>query len=164
MPLTIQEPSVTHNTFAIERSYPVAPDRAFAAFADPDKKRRWFAEGGGHQIAEFAMDFRLGGNERYRSRIASGPVQGCMLTNVGTYLDIVPDRRIVIASRMALDDRHISASLVTFELLPVEKGTRLIFTHQAAFFEGADGPEMRQGGWRQLLERLGAELGQSAEA
>ncbi len=163
MPLTIPERSVTHHTFVLERNYPAAPDRVFAAFADPEKKRRWFADGGGDQMAEFAMDFRVGGKERHRSRIASGPVQGSILTNVGTYLDIATARRIVIASRMALDDRPISASLATFELLPGEKGTRLIFTHQAAFFEGAVGPEMRQGGWRQLLERLGAELGQSAE-
>jgi hypothetical protein len=26
---------------------------------------------------------------------------------------------------------------------------------QAAFFEGADGPEMRKAGWSQLLDRLG---------
>ena len=42
----MSEPSVTHATFVIERSYPKAPGRVFAAFADPDKKRRWFAEGG----------------------------------------------------------------------------------------------------------------------
>ena len=158
MSLTIEERSVTHNTFVIERSYSASPDRVFTAFADPDKKRRWFAEESENQFEEFAMDFRPGGKEHYSSRIAAGPVAGRMLTNEGTYLDIVPDRRIVIASIMALDDRHISASLATFELLPSGTGTRLIFTHQAAFFEGADGPKMREGGWRQLLERLGAAL------
>jgi uncharacterized protein YndB with AHSA1/START domain len=158
MSLTIEQRSVTHNTFVIERSYPSAPDRVFAAFADPEKKRRWFAEPAERQMGEFAMDFRPGGEEHYRFPIATGPVAGCMLTNDGTYLDIVPDRRIVIASRMALDDRHISASLATFELLPSGTGTRLIFTHQAAFFEGADGPEMREGGWRQLLDQLAAAL------
>ncbi len=158
MSLTIEERSVTHNTFVIERNYSAAPDNVFAAFADPAKKRRWYAEGGEHQLGEFAMDFRVGGKEHYRSRIVSGPVQGSMLTNDGTYLDIVPNRRIVVASTMALDDRRISASLATFELLPTGTSTRLIFTHQAAFLEGADGPQMREGGWRQLLERLAAAL------
>jgi hypothetical protein len=32
-----------------------------------------------------------------------------------------------------------------------------VFTHQAAFFEGADGPQMREAGWHQLLARLGGE-------
>jgi hypothetical protein len=43
-------------------------------------------------------------------------------------------------------------------VLLTEKGTDLIFTHQAVFFEGADGPEMREGGWRRLLEKPDAEL------
>jgi len=55
---------------------------------------------------------------------------------------------------MTFAERRISASLVTIELLPAEKGTLLICTHQGAFFEGADGPEMRQDGWRKLLDRL----------
>ena len=37
-------------------------------------------------------------------------------------------------------------------------GTRLRFTHQAAFFEGADGPDVRRAGWQQLLDRLQASL------
>jgi hypothetical protein len=44
------------------------------------------------------------------------------------------------------------------ELLPADRGTDLIFTEQAAFFEGADGPQMRQEGWAKLLESLAREL------
>ena len=35
---------VTHATFTIRRAYPAAPERVFAAFSDPAKKRRCFAE------------------------------------------------------------------------------------------------------------------------
>ena len=59
---------------------------------------------------------------------------------------------------MALGEKRISASLVTIELVPTEKGTDLICTHQGAFFEGADGPKMREAGWRTLLDKLTAEL------
>jgi uncharacterized protein YndB with AHSA1/START domain len=55
---------------------------------------------------------------------------------------------------MDLADRRISATLVTFEFLPTDKGTDLICTHQGTFFEGADGPEMRQQGWQTLFDRL----------
>jgi hypothetical protein len=59
---------------------------------------------------------------------------------------------------MNIEDRCISASLATFELLPTKTGTNLIFTHQAAFFEGADGPEMPKAGWEGILASLAKEL------
>jgi len=138
-----------------------AQDQAgvFAAFSDPAKKRRWFAEGERHDIEEFEMDFRVGGVERLRYRFKEGtPFQGVASTNEGSYLDIVPNRCVVTASTMALGSKRISASLVTFEFLPTEKGTDLICTHQGAFFEGSDGPQMREAGWRKLLDQLATEL------
>ena len=155
----MQEQSVIHSTFVIERSYPKPPERVFAAFADAAQRRRWFAEGENHDIEDFEMDFREGGTERLRYRFKEGtPLPGVAITNQGTYHDIVTDRRIVTASTMTLGDRHISASLVTIELLPTGGGTDLICTHQGAFFEGSDGPQMREGGWRKLFDRLNAEM------
>ncbi len=135
----------------------------FSAFADAAKKRRWCAESKNHDVEEFEMDFRAGGAERARYRFREGtPFPGVALTNEGNYLDIVPNRRLVTASTMSLGDRRISASLVTIELLATDKGTDLICTHQGAFFEGSDGPEMREAGWRSLLEHLGHELSAAA--
>jgi hypothetical protein len=59
---------------------------------------------------------------------------------------------------MSREDRRISVSLATFEFLGTGLATDLIFTHQAAFFEGSDGPEMREWGWRELFEQLATEL------
>jgi len=154
----MKERSVSHATFEIERSYPVPPQRVFAAFADPVKKRRWFREENASETLEFEMDFRVGGRERSRFRIKGGPVHGVICTNETTYQDIVPDSRIVLAYTMALGDKRFSASLATFEMLPSEAGTRFIFTEQGAYFEGADTPEGRKNGWRLLLERLATEL------
>jgi len=149
----MEQQSVIHNTFVIERNYPVPPERVFGAFADPVKKRRWFVDGGGNQVEHYEMDFRVGGKEHARFG-HSGPVKGMAFTNDASFQDIVPNRRIVLASKMAVGDKCISASLLTVEFLPSETGTDLILTHQGAFFEGADGPEMRAVGWRKLLERL----------
>lgn len=155
----MEEQSVIHNTFVIERSYPKPPERVFAAFADATKKRRWYGEGEHHELEEFEMDFRAGGAERVRSRFKEGtPFPGVELMHEGSYQDIVLNRRIVIASAMSFGGRCVSASLVTFEFLPTDKGTDLICTHQGAFFEGADGPQIREGGWRTLLEKLAKEL------
>ncbi len=151
--------SVTHSTFVIERSYPATPERVFDAFADPAKKRRWFIEGDSHEVEEFQMDFRVGGMERARYRFKEGtPLKGIVLTSESSYQDIVPNRRIVIAYTMALAGKRMSSSLATVEFLPAEKGTALVFTHQGAYFEGADGPEMREAGWKKLFERLTMEL------
>jgi uncharacterized protein YndB with AHSA1/START domain len=153
------EQSVLHNTFVIERSYPKSPEVVFSAFADAAKKRRWFAEGHSHNVEEFAMDFRVGGVERARYRFnQQTPFPGVPLSNEGIYQDIVPNQRIVNASTMSMGDKRISSSLVTIELLPTDKGTDLICTHQGAFFEGSDGPQMREAGWRKLLDQLATEL------
>jgi uncharacterized protein YndB with AHSA1/START domain len=151
--------STIHNTFVVERAYPVAPDRVFAALADPVKKRRWFGEGPMHDVEEFAMDFRVGGAERLRYRFKNGtPFPGVVVDNDGIIHDIVTNERIVTASAMVLGGKRISVTLVTIELSPTAEGTTLICTHQGTFFEGADGPQIREMGWRALFEKLAAEL------
>ncbi len=157
---TMEEQAVIHNTFVVERAYPLPPERVFAAFSDPATKRRWYAEGEGHKIQTYDMDFRVGGNEYYASSFNEGtPLAGLTLRSENMYRDIVPNRRIIFTSTMAVEERCFSISLGTVELLPSEKGTDLILTFQSAFLEGADGPEMREAGWHKLLEKMGRELG-----
>jgi uncharacterized protein YndB with AHSA1/START domain len=155
----MEEQTVIHSAFVIERSYPNPPESVFAAFADAVKKRRWFAEGHNQEVEEFTMDFRVGGSERAQYRFKPGtPFEGVVLTNEGRYHDIVPNRRLVTASTMSLGEQRISASLVTVEFLPTEEGTDLICIHQGAFFEGADGPQLREAGWQKLFDQLTKEL------
>jgi len=148
-----------HGNFTIERSYRTAPARVFAAFADPAKKKSWFAVSDTHEIQAFESDFRVGGVERLHYRFGdNSPFPGDILSNEGYHHDIVPDRRIVTSSHMAIAGRPISVALVTVELTSNDGGTDVTLTFQGGFFEGSDGPEMRRGGWEKLLDRLGQAL------
>jgi uncharacterized protein YndB with AHSA1/START domain len=152
--------TVSHSTFIIERAFPAPPAQVFRALADPSRKRRWFAEGEGFALDSFEMDFRVGGFERSRFRFKAGaPLpDGTACANDSVYLDIVTDERVVLAYTMTVGGNRISASQSTFELLAEGKGTRLVFTEQAAFFPGADGPQVREAGWRSLIDQLALEL------
>jgi uncharacterized protein YndB with AHSA1/START domain len=160
------EAPVVHSTFTIERNYPASTARVFGAFANQATKRRWFAEGKSFAVKEFTMDFRVGGRESTRFLFQGGPEgappKGTEFRNDTTYHDIVPDRRIVFAYTMTIGDRRISASLATIELRSTGDATLLVFTEQGAFFEGADGPHLREGGWRDLLSKLDEELSRSS--
>ena len=153
-----QAAAIVHSTFTIERTYPAAPARVFAAFSDPATKRRWFAEGEGWEIQEFIVDFRVGGSERSRFTFRGG----VDMRNDTTYLDIIPEQRIVLAYSMTMGDKRISASLATVALVPAGPGTRLVFTEQGAYFDDADGPKNREQGWGVLLGQLAEELRKSA--
>jgi uncharacterized protein YndB with AHSA1/START domain len=160
----MQEPSIIHNTFVLERSFPKLPKTVFAAFSDAGKKRRWFAEREGHELQQFELDFRVGGTERLTYRLGAGtPVSGMIITNEGRYQDIVPEQRIVTAATMDLGEKRILISLVTFEFLRTDAGTDLILTHQGTYLNGVNGltPQMLEAGWRGLLDSLQTELTRS---
>lgn len=157
--MTTTEPTTIHSTFVIERSYPQPPDRVYAAFAQPARKRRWYAEGD-HEIQEFEMDFRVGGTERFRYRFKEGhPLAGQEIANESGYQDIAPEKRIVITQKMSLNGKPLQIMLATIEFLLSDKGTEVIFTHQGTFIDWPSGPEMIEAGWRGLLEQLAKELG-----
>jgi uncharacterized protein YndB with AHSA1/START domain len=156
--MTAAEPTTIHDTFVVERNYPQSPERVFGAFAQLERKRRWYAEGG-HEIKEFAMDFRIGGSERFHYRFKEGhPIAGSEIVNESGYYDIVPNQRIVVTSKMSLNGKPISVTLVTLEFLPSGTGTDLLLTNQGTYVDWPEGAKMLEHGWTGLFERLGKEL------
>ena len=157
----MEQSKVIHSTFIVERSFTKSPETVFAAFADPAKARRWYAESEGHQLEEFASDFRVGGIQTLRYKLGPGtPVAGMTINNQARYQEIQPNHRIVMATTMDLEETRILETLVTVELVANGSGTDLTLTNQGAFFQTGLSPQMLEAGWRGLLETLARELGQ----
>ncbi|MBD1547926.1 SRPBCC family protein [Roseibium aggregatum] len=146
------ERGVVHAMFTLERTYRASRRLLFEAFADFDKKRKWF--GGPDGTSAASMDFRIGGREHSHGVVEFHDHSHSYRFD-SIYLDIVEDERIIYAYDMDADGRHVSASLTTIELFDVPGGTRLKFTEQGAFLDGYDGPQMREDGTRDLLDALG---------
>ena len=153
-------PSAEHATFAVERRFDATPAEVFAAWSQPAVKQRWFGDADGWEDVEHKLDFRFGGREYSTGRQPGGPLH----VNDTVFLNIVADRRIVFAYTMRLDEKPISASLATMEVRPDGKGARLIYTEQAAFFDGGDNVGQRESGWNWLLGQLEKVLGENSTA
>lgn len=155
------DPKVLHATCVVERSFAKPPKAVFRALGDPDKVRQWMGSGRHSELIEFQCDFGDGGKQLLKYRMGpETPIANAVITNEGRFQYIVTNERIVTASTMKMNDRIISVSQVTFELLPTQVGTDLIVTHQGAFFEGSDGPAMREQGWNTLADKLVEVVGQ----
>jgi hypothetical protein len=154
MHTTATQSSVVHSTFSIERTYPVPPSRVFSAFANRAAKRRWFAEGEGWEVEEFTSDFRVGAAS---SRASASRVVLRFATRRFT-------RTSCLTGASCSRTRWRSTTSASpSPWLPWRSGHQarapvLSTPSRGAFFDGADKPEGREAGCRELLEKLGEEL------
>jgi uncharacterized protein YndB with AHSA1/START domain len=146
--------SAVHATFTIERTYAHAPERVYGAFADPAAKARWFSPPAGWECKRDKMEFKVGGKEH----LVSTPPGGKGHSFDATYLDIVPNERIVYVYEMNIGEAKISASLATVEIRAAGKGTKLVITEQGVFFDGYDDAGSREKGTQFLMDQIGASL------
>jgi len=149
------ERSIIHDTFSIERAYPAAPSRVFAAFASEEAKTAWGDTGGIETPADAEpseFDFRVGGRERF-----TVTAEGSVYRYDALYYDIVPDQRIVYSYEMYADGARISVSVATIEFAKSGDGTALTWTEQGAYLDGIDGPQapgLRKDGTTEMLTGL----------
>jgi len=147
------ERNTTHATFVIERDLPHPPAKVFAAYADVEKKKKWFG-GPPEWNGKHTMDFRVGGKETS----TGGPPGGTVHKMSGEYWDIVENERIVMSYEMHLDAQRISVSLGTTEIKPNGAGSKLIYTEQGAYLDGYDDAGSREHGTGELLNQLAVYL------
>jgi uncharacterized protein YndB with AHSA1/START domain len=157
--------TTTHASFVIERRYDASPQRVFAAWADPVAKRAWFVEGEGWEIQSYEIDFREGGTEKSRFRHLKGEElfgEKTIFGNETVFNEIVPNERIIFTYSMDRNGVRFSISLASVELSAANGGTRMVFTEHGAWFDGGDGPQLREAGWRELLDKLDQHLSKGA--
>ncbi len=152
-------PSIVHGSFTIERSYPVAPARVFAAWAEQDAKARWFIGPPERwTLLERSLDFRVGGSELLRGRFHTTET-----LYRARFHTIVENERIVYAYDMWHGGRQLSVSLASVELAAQGRGCAMTYTEQTAFLQGEDGSASRQIGTAEHFLRLEGMVGDPHE-
>ncbi|MFK4088853.1 SRPBCC family protein [Kribbella sp. NPDC020789] len=143
--------TVTHSTFTLERRYPAPVERVFEAWANPEARRRWMAQG-----AEHSQDFTVGGLE-----VVKGPDgEGRPLTYEARYTEIVPNERIITASTLRTGDQLSTTSVTSIEFQPDGPETVLTLTEHGVYLPGQERPEWREQGTAQQLDTLATEFRQ----
>ncbi|HEY9291798.1 MAG TPA: SRPBCC family protein [Microlunatus sp.] len=140
---------MTHSTFTLERHYPVPVERVFDAWADPEARKRWMAQGADH-----AQDFVVGGLET----VKGADDQGRALVFVARYVDIVTNERILTTSTLHAEDQLSTVSVTSVEFRADDAGTLLVLTEHGIYLPGQEQPDWREQGTAQQLDTLAAEF------
>ncbi len=146
---------ITHSTFTLERRYPATIERVFQAWANPEARRRWMAQG-----AEHSQDFVVGGLETVKGFDGEGRA----LTYAARYAEIVPNERILTTSTLHTEDRLSTVSVTSVEFRAEDADTLLVLTEHGIYLSGQEQPEWREHGTAQQLDTLAAEFAAAADA
>jgi uncharacterized protein YndB with AHSA1/START domain len=136
---------------SLARSYPVAPEKVWRAWTDPEAVKQWWGPGPGEPVTAAELDVRVGG----RFRIVFGGPKGTDHEVQGTYMEVVPNRKLVFTWTWPKTTPE-RESLVTIVFKRSATGTELDFRHEQFFDEQArDG---HQRGWTGSFDKLDAFL------
>ncbi len=141
-----EKPSLT-----LSRSYPVAPEKVWRAWTDPQAIKKWFGPGAGEPVSAAELDVRVGG----RFRIVFGGPDGKAHECAGVYKEVVPNRKLVFTWTWP-NSTPERESLVTLRFLAANGGTLLDFRHEQLFDETVRDNHRR--GWTESLGKLEAFL------
>lgn len=148
------EKPVHCSTFVLDRFYPHAPERVFSAWASAEAKASWFSGPDGWTELERVFEFRPGGRETCRGRFPDGSVSYFE----ARFHEVVPNRLLVYAYDMYVNDQKLSVSLASVEFLPEGTGTLLRVTEQGVYLGSKDDAPSREQGTVWLLDKLAAAL------
>jgi len=137
-----EKPSLT-----LARTYPVAPEKVWRAWTDPEAIARWWGPGGEQPVALAELDVRVGGH----FHIVFGGPQGTDHEVCGIYQEVVPNRKLVFTWiwPRTTPERE---SVVTIELRRSGSGTELLFRQEKLFDEAVRDGHRR--GWTESFIKL----------
>lgn len=128
------------------RRYPVAPEKVWRAWTDPQALSAWFGPGEPHSVTLAEMDVREGGRYRIRFHTPDGEQHEVS----GAYQVVEANRRLVFSWAWRSTPERVS--LVNVLLREVDGGTEMDFRHERFFDQQArDGHER---GWTATLAKL----------
>jgi uncharacterized protein YndB with AHSA1/START domain len=137
----------TKPSLALNRHYPVAPEKVWRAWTDPQAVKRWWGPTPGEPVSLAELDVRVGG----RFRIVFGGPDGKLHECAGTYKEVVPNKKLVFTWSWP-NSTPERVSVVTIEFRATGKGTDLLFKHEQLFDEAARDGHKR--GWTGALDKL----------
>ena len=134
-----------HPSLTVVRSLKAGPEKVWQALTEPALLGQWMGPSDEFRtLAE--TDLRVGGRYRFLMR---GP-NGAEHDVGGTYLEIVPNRRLVYT--WAWKSTPERESRVTVELRPAGEGTQLTLCHEQ--FHDEEARTQHEQGWNGCLARL----------
>ena len=139
----------TKPSLALQRHYPVAPEKVWRAWTDAEAVKRWWGPGPGEPVSLAELDVRVGG----RFRIVFGGPDGKMHECAGVYQEVVPNRKLVFTWHWP-NSTPERISVVTIEFHGSPAGTDLVFKHEQLFDEATRTGHTR--GWTGSLDKLEA--------
>ena len=135
-------------SLALRRHYPVAPEKVWRAWTDPEALKRWFGPGAVHDPVSVAeVDVRVGG----RFRIVFGGPKGDEHEAQGVYKEVVPNRKLVFTWTWPRTTPE-RESIITISLKASGGGTDFDFLQEQFFNEAARDGHL--GGWTSTFAKL----------
>jgi uncharacterized protein YndB with AHSA1/START domain len=131
----------------LARSYPVAPEKVWRAWTEPEAIKRWFGPGGHEPVSLAELDVRVGG----RFRIIFGGPTGNEHEVQGVYKEVVPNRKLVFTWTWPRTTPE-RESVVTIVFEKVAEGTKLAFRHAELFDDSVR--EGHKRGWTESFAKL----------
>lgn len=140
-------------SLAIKRRLDAPPALVFAAWTEPERMMKWWATRDAVTLRAEA-DLRVGG----RFRVVFQTPDGESHDVSGTYLEIIPERKLVFTWAWITTPERQSQVTLTFK----DEGgkTLLTLTHEKFFDEEARDNHRR--GWSQALDNLERLLAEAA--